>query len=86
MRNGDGGETWSAVINPEKSTLLSIQFLNDDDGWAIGRGGIIMRSGDGGRTWTHQASTTKQNLYALFVDKKVGWAVGSRGLILKYPR
>ena len=40
-------------------------------------GGAILRSGDGGRTWIEQESGTKQNLYAMFMMKKNGWAVGT---------
>jgi photosystem II stability/assembly factor-like uncharacterized protein len=73
-------------VSPARSTLLSVQFVSEDDGWIVGRGGTILRSSDRGKTWLEQESGTKQNLYALFVDKKLGWAVGSRGLILKYQR
>ena len=52
----------------------------------MGRGGVILRSGNRGQTWIEQQSGTKQNLYALYVDKKNGWAVGSNGLLLKYER
>ncbi|HKE56785.1 MAG TPA: YCF48-related protein [Pyrinomonadaceae bacterium] len=86
LRTEDGGQTWSAVVNGEKATLLSVQFTNDDDGWAIGRSGTILRSQDGGRTWLHQESATKQNLYALHFNKKIGWAVGAEGLILRYEK
>jgi photosystem II stability/assembly factor-like uncharacterized protein len=65
---------------------LSVQFINEDDGWIIGRGGVILRSSDKGATWVEQESGTKQNLYALYFDKKLGWAVGSKGLILRYQR
>jgi photosystem II stability/assembly factor-like uncharacterized protein len=60
-------------------TLLSIQFLNDDEGWAIGRSGTILRSSDEGKTWVRQESTTKQNLYSLNFNKKIGWVVGGAG-------
>jgi hypothetical protein len=33
-----------------------------------------------------QESHTKENLYALFVDKKNGWAVGGGGTLLQYER
>ena len=46
----------------------------------------IFRSADGGHSWLQQESTTKQNLYALYFEKKNGWAVGSDGLILRYER
>jgi photosystem II stability/assembly factor-like uncharacterized protein len=86
LRTADGGNTWTKVESPARSTLLSVQFVNDDEGWIVGRGGIILRSTNGGQTWVEQDSGTKQNLYALFIDKKNGWVVGSSGLILKYLR
>jgi photosystem II stability/assembly factor-like uncharacterized protein len=86
LRTDDGGRTWTKVESPARSTLLSVQFVSDDEGWVVGRGGTILRSSDGGRTWVEQESGTKQNLYALFMTKKSGWAVGSDGLILRYER
>jgi len=86
VRTIDGGRSWTPVESPARSTLLSVQFVGEDDGWIVGRGGVILRSGDGGRTWIEQESTTKQNLFALFMNKKSGWAVGSDGLILRYER
>lgn len=86
LRTEDGGLNWRSIESPARSTLLSVQFVSEDEGWIVGRGGTILRSGDRGQTWVEQQSGTKQNLYALFVDKKAGWAVGSRGLILKYQR
>jgi len=82
----DGGQTWFTVRSPVRSTLLSVQFVNNEDGWIVGRGGTILRSEDGGRSWVQQESTTKQNLYALFLEKRNGWAVGGNGLILRYER
>jgi photosystem II stability/assembly factor-like uncharacterized protein len=86
LRTEDGGRTWNKTDSPARGTLLSVQFVSEDEGWIVGRGGAILRSGDGGRTWIEQESGTKQNLYALFINKKNGWAVGSDGLILKYER
>ena len=86
VRTIDGGRSWTPVDSPARSTLLSVQFVGEGDGWIVGRGGVILRSGDGGRTWVEQESTTKQNLYALFMNKKNGWAVGTDGLILRYER
>jgi photosystem II stability/assembly factor-like uncharacterized protein len=82
----NGGSTWTKVESPVRSTLLSVQFVNEDDGWIVGRGGVILRSSNRGLTWIEQESGTKQNLYALYIDKKNGWAVGTNGLLLKYER
>jgi photosystem II stability/assembly factor-like uncharacterized protein len=86
LRTTDGGDTWSSVPINSKTTLLSVQFLNDDEGWAIGRAGTILRTEDQGRTWVQQDSTTKQNLYALNFNKKIGWAVGGDGMVLRYEK
>jgi photosystem II stability/assembly factor-like uncharacterized protein len=86
LRTTDGGQSWVAVSSPVRSTLLSVGFVDDDDGWIVGRGGVILRSSDGGRTWLQQESSTKQNLYALFVSKKNEWAVGGDGLVLQSER
>jgi photosystem II stability/assembly factor-like uncharacterized protein len=83
LRTTDGGETWMAISTNVKVTLLSVHFKNDDDGWAIGRSGTILRSGDEGKTWVPQESTTRQNLYSLNFNKKIGWAVGGEGIVLR---
>jgi len=86
LRTADGGQTWSVSATNVSVTLLSVQFLNDDDGWAIGRAGTILRTEDQGRTWIPQESTTKQNLYSLNFNKKIGWVVGGNGTLLRYER
>ena len=69
-----------------RATLLSVQFVNEEEGWIAGRGGVILRSADGGRSWIQQENNTKQNLYALYFIKKIGWAVGGDGVTLRYER
>jgi photosystem II stability/assembly factor-like uncharacterized protein len=86
LRTDDGGDRWEQINLEKRSTLLSVQFITDDEGWAVGRAGTILRSSDGGRTWIQQESSTKQNLYALHFNKKIGWAVGGDGIVLRYER
>jgi len=86
LRTTDGGETWVVIPTNVNVTLLSIQFLTDDEGWAVGRSGTILRSSDEGKTWVRQESTTKQNLYSLNFNKKIGWVVGGAGTALRYER
>jgi photosystem II stability/assembly factor-like uncharacterized protein len=80
------GQTWFKINSPARSTLLSVQFVTEDDVWAVGRSGIILRSSDSGHTWLEQESGTRQNLYALFINKKEGWAVGGDGLAMRYAQ
>jgi photosystem II stability/assembly factor-like uncharacterized protein len=86
LRTTDAGDTWVTAESRVPSTLLSVQFASDDEGWIVGRSGTVMRSDDGGRTWIQQENGTKQNLYALHFNKKVGWAVGGDGVVLRYER
>jgi photosystem II stability/assembly factor-like uncharacterized protein len=82
----DAGQTWNKVNSTARATLLSVQFVGEDNVWIIGRSGVILRSGDGGHTWLEQASSTHQNLYALYINKKEGWIVGSDGLLMRYTQ
>jgi photosystem II stability/assembly factor-like uncharacterized protein len=52
----------------------------------IGRTGTILKSTDEGQTWVREESTTRQNLYSLYFNKKIGWAVGGGGIVLRYER
>ncbi len=84
LRTMDSGATWTPVAVSAKSTLLNVQYVNEDRCWAVGRSGTILRSDDGGLTWLEQQSGTKQNLYSLYIVKKIGWAVGGGGMVLRY--
>lgn len=82
----DAGQTWFKVSSPARATLLSVQFVTEEDVWVVGRSGVILRSSDAGHTWLEQESGTRQNLYALFINKKEGWAVGGDGLLMRYAQ
>jgi photosystem II stability/assembly factor-like uncharacterized protein len=84
LRTLDGGVTWTPVVVSARSSLLNVQFVSEDHCWAVGRSGTILRSDDGGLTWLEQQSGTKQNLYSLYLVKKIGWAVGGGGMLLRY--
>ena len=84
LRTLNGGVTWTPVVVSMQSTFLNVQFVSDDRCWVVGRGGTILRTDDGGLTWIEQESGTKENLYSLYLGKKVGWAVGGGGMLLRY--
>jgi photosystem II stability/assembly factor-like uncharacterized protein len=86
LRTSDGGNTWTPVVVKTRSTLLNVQFVGDDNCWAVGRSGTILRTDDAGLTWIEQESGTKQNLYGLYFVKKIGWAVGGDGMLLRYEQ
>jgi photosystem II stability/assembly factor-like uncharacterized protein len=86
LKTSNGGSNWLSVESNIRTNLLTVQFVNEDQGWIAGKGGTILRSEDGGRTWLKQTTSTHQNLYALYIGKKTGWAVGGDGIVLQYER
>lgn len=56
LRTDDGGITWTTVMeksNPPMSFgLTGIDFVDAENGIAVGRAGKILITADGGRTWT----------------------------------
>jgi photosystem II stability/assembly factor-like uncharacterized protein len=86
LRTDDGGRNWFKVTTPYKTGLLRVAFVNDDQGFIVGKAGLILRTDDKGRSWLKQDSKTTEALYGLFVDKKTAWAVGGKGVTLKYLR
>jgi photosystem II stability/assembly factor-like uncharacterized protein len=86
LRTEDGGRSWQKVETSFPDTFKRVDFADDKNGWIVGYGGSILRSGDKGKTWVRQDSGTRERIYGLFMDKKYGWAVGEKGLILKYKK
>ena len=45
---------WNTQTNPDTQnrSLYSVFFLDSDNGWAVGNGGIILQTTNGGTTWT----------------------------------
>jgi photosystem II stability/assembly factor-like uncharacterized protein len=86
LRTENGGKTWSKALSNSTESLFRVNFTDDKTGFIVGRNGTILRSDDKGRTWIKQDSKTTEPLYGLFMDKKFGWAVGGKGIVLKYQK
>lgn len=86
LRTENGGEMWQPVITSTKDTLMRVDFADDKNGWIVGYGGTILHSSNKGKTWIRQNGQNRSRLYGLFVDKKVGWAVGEKGLVLRFKK
>ena len=52
---GGAQGSWAYADTPDDftHTLIDIEFLDDDIGFACGRGGQVLKTVDGGRTWTN---------------------------------
>jgi hypothetical protein len=56
-----------------------------NNGWAAGSSGVIAHTTDGGTTWTTQSTSIYTHITGLsFLNSTTGWALCSRGSILKY--
>jgi photosystem II stability/assembly factor-like uncharacterized protein len=65
----------------EDATLHAIQFVNADEGWAVGDEGVVLRTVDGGKTWDRQPTGTRASLRSLcFLSAEVGWIAGREEL------
>ncbi|WP_258398456.1 WD40/YVTN/BNR-like repeat-containing protein [Herbaspirillum rubrisubalbicans] len=50
----DRGASWKQSSVPVSTDLVAISFPTDQQGWAVGHGGVILHSADGGQTWQRQ--------------------------------
>jgi photosystem II stability/assembly factor-like uncharacterized protein len=63
--------------------LFSVSFPSANDGWVVGKFGMILHTVDGGQTWREQDSGTQNALSSIsFVDDDHGVAVGSAGTVI----
>ncbi len=86
LRTENGGATWQAVDTAYSETFKRVDFGDDKNGWIIGYSGRILQTNDRGKTWFRQDSGTNERLYGIFIDKKYGWAVGAKGVILQFRK
>ena len=80
--SADGGKTWERRIAPNAGwTLSSINFVDQQHGWAAGSGNVLIRTSDGGKSWEHIALPVFMGKnQAHFVDPKTGYIAGSTGV------
>ncbi|MBK9109457.1 MAG: T9SS type A sorting domain-containing protein [Saprospiraceae bacterium] len=88
LRSEDGGDSWQAVdffpFEPPADWIRSIQFVNDQTGYACADIGRIYKTNDGGKTWYRLPSITQEPLFELhFLDENFGMVCGFNGTILK---
>lgn len=50
----DNGQSWNQADVPVSVLLTAIDFVDANNGWAVGHGAIVLRTSDGGKTWSKQ--------------------------------
>ena len=81
MATSDGGKTWIIVQHSELN-YSSLAFGDENNGWAVGRNGLIEATTDGGKTWKLQNSGAEEDLKDIAAaDDKTAWFSGDNGTI-----
>jgi len=61
----------------DDAPLHAIQFVDANEGWAVGDDGVVWHTIDGGRTWDRQATGVRASLRSVqFLNPYVGWIAG----------
>ncbi|MCI0524352.1 MAG: YCF48-related protein [Acidobacteria bacterium] len=96
LHTRDGGKIWEQFRTPSRATH-STQFLDRANGWTAAfaprEGGAeavvydttLMRTDNGGMSWRNDFIARGRRIRGVFfLSPTKGWAVGDRGMILRY--
>ncbi|WP_434575706.1 WD40/YVTN/BNR-like repeat-containing protein [Pseudomonas sp. Z3-6] len=50
----DNGQSWRQASVPVSVSLTAVQFVDAQQGWAVGHAGVVLTTHDGGEHWTLQ--------------------------------
>src|SRR3954447_14158570 len=65
----------------DDAALNAVQFVDDQEGWAVGEDGVIWHTIDAGKNWERQPSGVRASLRSLhFLNPFTGWVVGREEL------
>src|SRR5262245_30781905 len=65
----------------EDAALHAVQFVDHQEGWAVGDEGVVWHTIDGGKNWERQPTGTRASLRDLhFLNVVFGWVVGREEL------
>ncbi len=87
IKTVDGGKTWINQNVGSNTFLTSVYFIDEFNGWAVGRYNAILNTTDGGKNWINiTLNNTEWDTYyndVQFTDAKNGWIVDVKGRILR---
>ena len=79
----DGGRNWKGRYGGTTSNLNSINVM-DYNVYVAGDDGYILNSTSKGYSWSYYNRITKKDIHdILFVNERIGWAVGEDGMMLR---
>ncbi|MBK8983799.1 MAG: hypothetical protein IPM38_16145 [Ignavibacteria bacterium] len=69
---------------PAGNTLNSVDFINENTGFAAGDLGCILKTTDGGKNWKELSSGTVNNIHKIkFINSGNGICAGKNGLLMR---
>jgi photosystem II stability/assembly factor-like uncharacterized protein len=71
-RTGNGGITWTKVLDVGNITISDLWFVNSQQGYAVGEYGDDYRTMDGGLTWQPMTGTSGGHT-VFFLNDTLGW-------------
>jgi photosystem II stability/assembly factor-like uncharacterized protein len=79
--SGPAGTGWCwQQPQPNGLATRDVTFVDANNGWLVGDGGLVMRSNDGGASWTRQPVATLSDLSKVqFADSRSGWLATALG-------
>lgn len=84
IKSTNGGQSWFRDSLTFAERINAISFINDLEGWAVGRDGYMVKTTNGGLSWTAMSSGTSERLNTVFfVNALTGWVGGKNGTLLK---
>ena len=80
----DGGISWQNVYNSTSGILTTIEFNDNNDGYAYGDNGILYKTIDGGSSWTVALSGVNFMIYTIFfANASTIYLAGQYGVIYR---
>ncbi|MDB5227787.1 MAG: hypothetical protein JWN78_1980 [Bacteroidota bacterium] len=80
LKSTDSGRTWSVMLDRKGYWLRSIDFIDANNGTAVGDSGVILRTTNGGANWNTITSPLRKNLNSIkFISSTVGYIAGGIG-------
>lgn len=51
-KSTNGGQTWTEIPYQFEGRIHDLHFINENQGWAVGKNGLVLETQDGGQNWT----------------------------------
>lgn len=84
FHSSDQGQSWDIMNTPASVTLNDVQFIDENNAWAVGNDSIILNTADGGVNWQSFDLDFEGNFNGLYVwSASNAVVVGSSGAIFK---